>query len=210
MVSPDVAVETVVFREGALAAKMPLPCEEGPVATLFERLGKAGIFMRKVPAVFRWQDPVVTLPVEPGSSSDPVGDSVAGGVFPGHDAGAGGRTDLAGGVAMSEADAFFRNTIDMGRLVVGAAFNGQVPDPEVISEDEDDIGSGGEGGWAGEEEDREKKAHQEGSRLVRLDEGVCGDYPTSQFPNAIRCIRRVRRGGTRDWVERLGTWHTKG
>ena len=46
---------------------------------------------------------------------------------------------------MSEADAFFRNPIDVRRLVVGAAFNGEVPDPEVISEDEDDIGPGREG-----------------------------------------------------------------
>ena len=90
VVSADVAVETVVFWIRSLATKMPLPREEGPVATLFERLGKAGIFMRKVPDVFRWKDLVVTLPVEPGSSPDPVGDSVAGGVFPGHDAGAGG------------------------------------------------------------------------------------------------------------------------
>ena len=159
VVPADVAVETVVFRERSLATKMPLPCEEGPVATLFERLGKAGIFMRKVPDVFRWQDLVVSLPVEPGSSPDPVGDSVTGGVFPGHNAGAGGRADLAGGVAMSEADAFFRDTIDVRRLVVGAAFNGEVPDSQVIGEDKENIGSSGKRMGPCEEKKGESAEH---------------------------------------------------
>ena len=195
VVSADVLVKAVVLREGALAPEMPLAGEEGSVATLFEGLGQAGVLVRKMADVFRGQDPVVAFPVQASGGPDPVGDAMAGGIFPGHDAGAGGRAHLAGGIAMGEAYALPCDAIDVRGFVVGAAFNGQVSDPEVISEDENDVGSGGEGGRAGEQEDREKKAHQEGSRLVRLDEEVCGDYPTSQFPNAIRFSSRVRRGG---------------
>ena len=140
VVSADVAVETVVFREGALAAKMPLPCKEGSVATLFERLGQTGVFMRKLPDIFGGKDLIVALPIQPGSGSNPVSDAVASGVFPGHDAGAGGRADLTGSVAMSEADTLSCNTVNVRRLVVYAALDREIPDSQVIGEDKEDIG----------------------------------------------------------------------
>ena len=145
---------------------MPLPCEEGPVATLFERLGKAGIFMRKMPDVFRWQDLVVTLPFQSGGRSDPVGDAVTGGVFAGHDAGAGGRADLTGSVAMSEAHTLFGDTVYMGRFVVCAAFNGEVPYPEVIRKNENDVGSVCKGMGPCETKKKERAKH--GGRRLSL------------------------------------------
>ena len=140
VVSADIAVEPVVFGEGSLAAKMPLPCEEGSVATLFECLGQTGIFMRKLPDIFGGKDLIVALPIEPGSGSNPVRDAVASGVFPGHDAGTGGRADLTGSVAMSEADTLSCDTVNVRCLVVYAALDREVPDSQVISEDKEDIG----------------------------------------------------------------------
>ena len=135
VVPADVVVETVVFRERSLAAKMPLSCEEGSVATLFERLGQTGVFMGKLPGIFGGKDLIVTLPIQPSSGSNPVRDAVTSGVFPSHDAGAGGRADLTGSVAMSEADTLSCDTVNVRRLVVYAALDREIPDSEVIGED---------------------------------------------------------------------------
>jgi hypothetical protein len=60
----------------------------------------------------------------------------------GYDGGAGGRANLAGGVAISEAHAGFGEGVDMGRLVKGGALAGEVLDAKVIGKDENDVGFG--------------------------------------------------------------------
>ena len=91
---------------------------------------------------------------------------MTGGVFPGHDAGAGGRADLTGSVAMSEAHTLFGDTVYMGRFVVCAAFNGEVPYPEVIRKNENDVGSVCKGMGPCETKKKERAKH--GGRRLSL------------------------------------------
>ncbi len=115
--------------------------------------------MGEVEGILRGKDSVIAIPVLSGCGTNPVSNSVSGRVFSCHDAGPGRRTYLTGSVAMCEADAFFRDTIDVRRLVVGAAFNGEVPDSQVIGEDKENIGSSGKRMGPCEEKKGESAEH---------------------------------------------------
>lgn len=90
--------------------------------------------------VFGGEDFVIAVPIFAGGGADPVGNAVAGGVLAGHDAGAGGRADLAGGVAIGEAHSLSGDAVDVGRFVKSRSLDGEVMQAEVVGEDEDDVG----------------------------------------------------------------------
>lgn len=111
---------------------MPFACEESTITTGLEGFGDGGEFSGELGAVLRGEDFVVALPVLASFCANPIGDAQAGGILSGHDGGARGGADLAGGVSVREAHAGFGEGIDVGCFVEGGAFDGEVLDAEVI------------------------------------------------------------------------------
>ena len=157
--SANIQVKAVVVGQGAFTTKMPLAGKEGPVTALLQGLSQASVLVGEMEGIFRGQDPVIAIPVLSGCGTNPVSNSMSGRVFPCHDAGTGRRTYLTGSVAMREAHSLPCDAIDVRSLMVCAAFDGEVPDSEVIREDKENIGSSGERMGPCEEKKGESAEH---------------------------------------------------
>ena len=140
MRAADVDLEAVVFGQVSRAAQMPLADVPGLVATPVERPRQRVFLLRQMLEIGHVDDPAagrVQVPVR----VDPVGDADRGWVLAGEDAGAGRRTDRAGGVGVAKAHALCGQPVDIGRLVKGAAVADQIPPTHIVDENKDDIGS---------------------------------------------------------------------
>jgi hypothetical protein len=130
-------IESVLQGAGRVLAKVPLPDVEGGVSMFFERFREGGFAKGKVlvdGGVFQF------LKGEVSAAGQPVGEVQPGGRFARHDAGPGGRTDVAGGVGLGEADALFGEAVDLRGFVKRTAVAAQITPAEIVDEKQDDVG----------------------------------------------------------------------
>ena len=74
------------------------------------------------------------------SEVDPVGQADTGWIAACQQTPAGRRADRAAGVGVGEDEASFRQPIQVGGCIEGAAKGGQIHGPQVVDQDEEDVG----------------------------------------------------------------------
>ena len=150
------------------AAEVPLAGEEGRVTAVAQRFGEGGLGEREVVGVGGGEE------FAGAHAGDEIGDAEARRIFSGHDAAAGGRADAAGGVALGETQAAFREGINVRRFIERVrVVRADVHVAEVVGEDEDDVGArrrGGVGGRRGG--DGEQEGKREGEKKTEWVHGI--------------------------------------
>lgn len=130
-----VAVEVTV--------EMPFPAVHRFVASGAEELGRGDFGRAKVGHV---------------SNRKPTPDAITIGSAAGQNGGTGGRANSTRRVSLREANPFGRELIEVRCLDARVAVTSEIPPPQVIGEEDDDVGFGFSKGQAGENEKEEKSA----------------------------------------------------
>ncbi len=136
MVSADVDVKALVFREEALISQVPLSGEEGRVAGLLQSFGDGDFLESELVLVVR-PEQFSILGIQ---SRDPIADVEAGRVLSGHDRGTCGRANGMRSVAVREANAARGQSIDIRRFVEGASVDSDIGIAQIIDEDNNEVG----------------------------------------------------------------------
>ncbi len=129
--------------------QMPLPDEPGAVPRVAEDLADGPLLGPQMPSGLRRdhflprhrrlvEQRLVIRDRREVASRD--GDAQPGGIQPGHDAGAGGRAERAGGVGIGEEHASGGQAVDVRRLVVTAAEGAAVHPAQIVDQEEDHVG----------------------------------------------------------------------
>ena len=195
VVARDVDVEALLLRLEALAAQVPLAHVRGDVTGGLEAFSKGNFFEREL-LVNDGPRKALVGPVS--AAGEPIGEVQAGRILAGHNARARGRAHGARRVGVGELHALRRHTVEMRRAVKLAAITAEVALPEVINEEEDEVGlrrgSGGE-----LQQERSGKRASEAEERKAFHEAMLPKLARNSSPRSVRCspsTQRTQRGAT--------------
>src|ERR1041385_1294643 len=120
-----------------ILAEMPFAKHTGSVARIFQRLSDGDFVQGEFYHIVHWPKRTAA-PIETIDVADRI-NSCARHILPAHQRGTGRLAVWSAGLAAGEANALFRQTIDIGGLVILASVRTEVCVAQIVCENEDDV-----------------------------------------------------------------------